>query len=362
MTRLADWFAVFRAGTHTDSQGRTATFTAADLDAIVEGYAPGEANCVITHEELYSPFSYGAVAEIKRDGDVLWARCDETSIEPQFAELVAAGRLHNRSVQLVPLDDGGFRLGHVAFLGAEPPAVSGLAPIQMAVAARTFAAEDAWDKVMEADNRAGLWEALRRLARRLLSAEEADELVPEWQANTAREDVGAARANARQEDTMSGNAPQTYSAADVEAARRAGADEARAAADRAVQRAQAKTELSARVERLVEAGRLTPAQSAGLVELGLALDAGVSLEFEGNGRTTKVAPREHLFALLEAMPVQVNTGGAIAGAGTDPGAGPDLSSAAAIRVAALEYQATARTAGRRVTDVEAVQHVTRSTS
>ena len=360
MNGLADWFAIFRAGTHTDSQGRTSTFDAGDLDRIVERYAPGEASCVITHDALYSPFGYGQIAEIRREGDVLQARCDAETVEPQFAELVAAGRLANRSVQLVP-EESGYRLGHVAFLGAEPPAVSGLAPIEMHAAARTFAAEDAWDRVAEAQTRASLWGAMRRLARRLLPAGEADDLVPEWHENMAREDVGAARADAERENDMSRDAPTTFSAADIEAARRAGADEARAEADRAVRRAAARTELSARIERLVDAGRLTPAQSEGLVELGLALDDGLTLEFTAaSGRTTKTSPREHLFTLLEAMPVQVNTAGPIAGADTDPGPGRVAGDADAtvIRRAALEYQATEQRAGRAVDIVTAVRHVT----
>ena len=226
MSRLADWFAIFRTGTHTDRHGVASTFDTSHLDGIVERFSAGDASCVITHDELYSPFGYAQIAEVKRDGDLLLARCERDTIEPQFAALVESGRLHNRSVQLIPeLGGAGYRLGHVAFLGAEPPSVGGLPPLQHAAAAvRAFSVEDAWDKVRDANDRANLWEALRRVARRLLSQEETDELVPEWQANSYREDVGAARADAIREVDMSGNAaPVTYSAADIEAARAQGA-------------------------------------------------------------------------------------------------------------------------------------------
>ena len=355
MSRLADWFAIFRTGTHTDRHGRTATFAAADLDGLVERFTPGDSNCVITHEELYSPFGYGRINELKRDGDVLYARCDEASLEPQFAELIEAGRLHNRSVQLIPEAGGGHRLGHVAFLGAEPPAVSGLPPIAYATAALVFSTADAWDRVRETADRANLWEALRRVARRLLPESEADELVPEWQANIAREDVGAAREAAEREDRMDGTTT-TYSAADIEAARRQGAADAAAEAERTAARATARTELSARVKKLVDEGRLTPAQSHGLVELGLGLDAGLSLEFAaGDGGAVRVSPREHLFRMLEGLPVQIRRGREFAGAGTDPGAPPR--DAGALRAAALEYQANERRAGRAVDIVTAVRHV-----
>ena len=129
MSGLSDWFTVFCAGTHTDSKRRTATFTREDLDGIVDAYDPEQPSpCVITHQELYSPFGYAQVEALRRDGDMLQARCAADSIEPQFASLVEDGRLQNRSVQLLPQADGGYRLGHVAFLGAEPPAVEGLAP------------------------------------------------------------------------------------------------------------------------------------------------------------------------------------------------------------------------------------------
>ena len=78
-----------------------------------------------------------------------------------------------------PLTDDSWTDLTAVWSAAEPPAVDGLPPIQMAARMLTFGSDDAWDKVWEADNRASLWEALRRLARRLLSAEEADELVPE---------------------------------------------------------------------------------------------------------------------------------------------------------------------------------------
>ena len=56
---LTDWFSIFRSGEHTSSSGEKRTFSGDDLDRIIaryEGQTPSP--CVITHEELYSPFAY----------------------------------------------------------------------------------------------------------------------------------------------------------------------------------------------------------------------------------------------------------------------------------------------------------------
>ena len=165
MTSLSDWFAVFRAGTHTDSRGRTSTFSGEDLDGIVAAYdSASPSPCVVTHEELYSLFAYAKVGEIQRNSDMLKARCDADSIEPLFAKLVEDGRLHNRSLQIVPHADGSYRRGHVAFLGAEPPAVEGLAPISFSAAGMKFTAEEAWEDYRDASSIARIMGILRQLA------------------------------------------------------------------------------------------------------------------------------------------------------------------------------------------------------
>ena len=358
MSRLAEWFAIFRAGTHTDRNGRSATFSATDLDGIVEGYEAGSSSCVITHDELYSPFGFGRVAELKRDGDVLYARCDADSIEPQFAGLVEAGRLHNRSCQLVPLDAGGYRLGHVAFLGAEPPAVDGLPPIQMAATVLTFGSDDAWDKVWEADNRASLWEALRRLARRLLSAEEADELVPEWQANSAREDVGAAR-EARTTGGRHERGPQQPTAPPTSRRRDAPAPTRRAPRPRRLcARRRRRPNSRPALRGSSTTGSSRPSRPRASSSSGSGSTTGSPSRFEASGRTAKVAPREHLFTMLESLPAQVSTR-AVARCRHRPRHRPPISTMPTPSgPPRSSTRPPSRRAGRFVTDLDAVRHVT----
>jgi arsenate reductase-like glutaredoxin family protein len=115
------WIEIFRAGNHTDSNGRTRTWTRDDLDKTVASYNPehNEAPVVIGHPQNNGP-AYGWVEGLKRVGDLLVAKLKQ--VEPQFAEMVKAGRYKKRSASFYA--DGSLR--HIGFLGAVPPAIKGL--------------------------------------------------------------------------------------------------------------------------------------------------------------------------------------------------------------------------------------------
>lgn len=119
------WIEIFRAGTHTDSAGNTRTWTEADLDNIVNKYAPSrhEAPVVVGHPKDNSP-AFGWVEGLKRSGKVLLAKLKQ--VPPEFEEAVHEGRYKKRSMALYP----DMTLRHVGFLGGQPPAVKGLADIE----------------------------------------------------------------------------------------------------------------------------------------------------------------------------------------------------------------------------------------
>ncbi len=121
------WIEIFRGGNQTGSNGRiydgdhlidraVATFRAAEHEPPV----------VVGHPSDDSP-AYGWVADIraktKEGAKVLEARFKE--LAPAFVEAVKSGRYKKRSAAFYA--DG--RLRHVGFLGGQPPAVKGLAPI-----------------------------------------------------------------------------------------------------------------------------------------------------------------------------------------------------------------------------------------
>lgn len=116
---------IFRTGAHTDSAGRTRTYTAADLARIAGSYDPAahEAPNVVGHPATNAP-AFGWVEQLRVAGDKLLA--DFTQVPREFVGMVKAGRFKKRSISLFP--DG--RLRHVGWLGAAAPAVAGLKDVE----------------------------------------------------------------------------------------------------------------------------------------------------------------------------------------------------------------------------------------
>ena len=365
MPGLRDWFAIFSSGKHTDRYGRTQFFSRDDLDGIVKNHDSDHPSpCVITHEELYSPFAYAQVPELRRDGDVLMARCNPETIEQQFEKLVADGRLYNRSVTLLPAGDDGWKLANVAFLGAEPPAVEGLAPIRFSAQGLTFE-NGAWDQLEEKRHYAEILGRLKRLMDKVFG-EDDPEAIPSWRVEGAREDVGAAREKANQ--TEGGQSMSEYSQADLDAekekAARAAAEQVRrkfAAEQEALKKQHlelGRAEVERRISGLVDAGKLLPKQTDGLSEFALGLDSQPSLSFSRGGEETgepvQVSPREYFFGLLEEQESQLKLKHPV---GDEQVSRVDAADAAHIQKAAREYQAAEAGKGRTVSNADAVRYV-----
>lgn len=115
---------IFRAGSHTDSAGNTREWTEKDLDAIASKYKPAdhEAPVVIGHPKDNAP-AFGWIEGLERKGSVLYAKLKD--LVPEFVEAVKKGLYKKRSISLYP----DMTLRHVGFLGAQPPAVKGLADV-----------------------------------------------------------------------------------------------------------------------------------------------------------------------------------------------------------------------------------------
>jgi hypothetical protein len=124
---------IFRAGTHTDDAGNAHNFSEADVAGMAAGYNPAlrQAPLTIGHPADNLP-AYGWVSALKLNAAGRLAM-DATQVAPQFAEMVQAGRFKKRSASFYPPKHPNnptptsWYLRHVAFLGAQPPAVSGLA-------------------------------------------------------------------------------------------------------------------------------------------------------------------------------------------------------------------------------------------
>ncbi|MFA7238702.1 MAG: hypothetical protein WC091_01210 [Sulfuricellaceae bacterium] len=127
---------IFKAGRRTDDAGIMHHITAEDVARTAAVYDPliHEAALCVGHPKDNLP-AYGWARSLAAESGTL-TMVDTSQVEPQFAEMVKAGRFKNRSASFYPPDHarnpvpGAWYLRHIAFLGAQPPAVPGLKPIQ----------------------------------------------------------------------------------------------------------------------------------------------------------------------------------------------------------------------------------------
>lgn len=370
---LTDWVHIFSAGEQTSSDGRTTHFSVDDLDSVIAHHDPERpAPHIITHKQLYSPFAYGHAAEIKRDGDHLFIK--SKNIEPQFESLVKNNRLPERSVQLRPQPDGGYKLGHIAWLGAEPPAVDGLAPVQ-------FNADEsaALNFSVDSDLRwtgGTLARIMRRVREWFVSEHDidtADRVIPEWdieQLNEIGREPSLAEFSAPQitqtqpkpdEDVMTFSQQQLDDAvaAAVDAAVQPLQTKLTAAQAAAAEFAKQKraAEFSAMVSDAVDTGKLTPAMASGVAEFCAALDADTVLEFSAGTDNKKTDPVTFFMEFVSQLPTAVAMGKL-------PPETPavDADDAQKLANAAMEYVAAEANHGRTVSIPAAMTHVLQNQS
>lgn len=126
-------FPIFKPGKHTAMSGTTLDFNEAMLKAAVAAYDPSlhEAPIVVGHPKDNGP-AYGWVQALSYNEATGEIEVDPAQVDEAFAEMVQAGRFKKRSASWYLPDSpanpkpGTLYLRHVAFLGAQPPALKGL--------------------------------------------------------------------------------------------------------------------------------------------------------------------------------------------------------------------------------------------
>ena len=113
---------IFRCGEHTDSKGRKVNVTEKTLDEIVSNFETNNPDVPICigHPQNSAP-AYGWVNSVKRIGDKLY--CDFKQVQSEFKEAVNKGLFKTRSISYDPRTN---TLRHIAFLGAQAPAIKGM--------------------------------------------------------------------------------------------------------------------------------------------------------------------------------------------------------------------------------------------
>lgn len=354
---------VFRPGTFKPMEGAAITYSAADLRAIADAYDPATAPApiVVGHPDTDAP-AYGWVDSFEYADDRLMANLHQ--IEPQFAEMVRAGRFKKVSMALFGPDQGHnpapgtWYPKHIGFLGAAAPGVPGLRNAQFsgdAPAAAVFTAKFGEHGFEET---ASVLRMLREFFIEKFGLEDADRALPsyrlEWLADTeisAKSVLSSLPSYAaggfvppaptpkpkKEEPAVSTQSDPAFAAREGDLAKREAAIAARevkAAHDEHV----------AFAERLVQEGRLLPLSKDKVVALFDALPGHAAVSFaEGAEKLTPVAA---LREVLEAQPKVVSFGAM--DLGDDPGTarpaafaadGKDVDPARlALHQKALDYQ------------------------
>lgn len=328
---------VFRAGTHVSAAGKKHTITAADVAASAAAYdaALRPAPLVVGHPQIEDP-AYGWVEKaVAKDG--LLAIVPER-VEAAFASSVNEGRYPNRSACFYPPNaksnpkPGVWYLKHVGFLGAHPPAVAGLPPIQFAAndeetIAFAFTADEAEAVAFAAGEVDGsrfvrLLRALRDVLIEQFGTEKADRALPSWEIDGAAADVA---------ETATSSAVAPFAAAfpeteketsmsdkniEVEALKVKLAEKENQLAAFAAAAAKRRADDDAEfVADLVKVAKVPTALSAGLVAFMATLDASETVAF---GQATQT-PHDFFKEFIKALPATVSFG-EVAGDEPDDGA------------------------------------------
>lgn len=365
---------IFRPGRHTSMQGATIDFGEGDLIATAKAYDPTrhEAPLVIGHPRADAP-AWGWVGGLTADEGGLFAT--PRQLDPAFAEMVRAGRFKKVSASFYTPDSphnpvpGVYYLRHVGFLGAQPPAVKGLAPVPV-----NFAEGDTEEGCVSFDFAespgllrwlADLFRGLREYVVEKDGTEMADRAIPSYAVSGLQEMAAASAAQAAEIPAFAENLtpPKEKSMQKQETPPAENIDfaETKARADELERKVAYLTGIARkeRASRLVDKaladGRLTPAQSVGLADFMAGLDEEGTFDFaENGGKTTSMSPAAFMAAFLERLPKQVDFSEAAPG-GEEA---PDTSSND-IAQRALAYCEEMRTKGVTVSITDAVAHVSK---
>lgn len=178
---------IFKQGKQTTSAGESLFFSEADIAATARLYDPKkhEAPIVVGHPKQDAP-AYGWIGSLGFDADN-GLTANPIQVDPAFAEMVAAGRFKKISASFYSPDStanptpGFYYLRHVGFLGAEPPAVKGLKPVEFGelnTGVVTVEFSEYSDSLL-----ARIMRRVREYFIAEKGLEKADQIIPDWDIN-----------------------------------------------------------------------------------------------------------------------------------------------------------------------------------
>ena len=274
------WIEIARTGTFTDSTGHPQTFTAGDLDAIARSYDPAKRDAPLCfgHPQTDKAPAYGWVEKLKSEGGKLYANFSQ--VPEQVRALVDAGHYRHVSMSLMP---DRVSLRHVALLGAAQPAIDGLAAVEFADGGNAITVDFA---ATRGEGDTMTIEELQRQIGQLtaqLEALKTENASLKKQADSHKQEKDKAEAAKTEAEQKAEKANTDFAAyrGKIEGERR-----------------------EARVAELVKAGKVKPAEKAGVLDFAamLATQTGTVDFAAPDGRTESLSMEERYFRDLEARP------------------------------------------------------------
>ena len=326
-------FQIFKPGKQTASDGFSMDFSEDLLVAAVAAYDPAihEAPIVVGHPKDNHP-AFGWIKSLSYSDGVLIATPDQ--VDPEFAELVEAGRYKKRSASFYLPDapnnpvPGSLYLRHVGFLGAQPPAVKGLKGVEFS---------DTEEGVVEFGDVSSytfsvIGSALRGLRDWLIGEkglDVADKVLPTYYIDEVNGEAERQRQEIKPEPALAFNEPANQNLAgepsmktpeelqaELDAANARIADlEAKEAADFAEKQAEAervakeaeRVLVETKIDALIAVGKVLPAERSQLVAYAASLQDGETVVEFGEGEAAqKFSQRGFFLNSLEARPVAVD--------------------------------------------------------
>lgn len=292
--------------------GKTLTFTTKDLAGIAGSYNVdlSEAPVVVGHPKDNAP-AFAWIKSLEVRGDKLIAFAEQ--IDPEFAELVKAGRYKKVSASLhMPGSagnpkPGGYYLRHVGMLGGAAPAVRGLKNVSFAGADDAVTIEFSSDSNFIALQIASL---LRRVREWIIEKEgipAADKVVPGYEidglASSAQTTSFSQQPTIKDDDMNEADLKRR----EEELTAREKKQDARDVEFAAQQKASRKAGDEAFLDGMIKEGRLPKAEKSVILEFMGCLDLGVVSFSEGDGKVDR-SPADQFRMILSTLPKPVVMG------------------------------------------------------
>lgn len=336
---------IFRAGKQTDSAGNERDWTVADLEKIASSYKPEfhEAPVCIGHPKDNAP-AWAWVKKVTCEGNSLFAEIGDEA--PEFSEWLQAKRFKKRSISLYP----DLSIRHLAFLGAQPPAVKGLANFADKDKRLAYAFADSgkgapvaidfadWSTVWALRSVGNLLQGLRDQLIETKDKETADRFLPQYDIDNLKTIQAEEKTGLYEESNM--DTKQLEAALEAEKTARIAAEGKVAEFGEKLATEQGKTAaLSARVSAMeaaaqekefsdfadaqVKAGKLLPADKASTITIMKTLAGQAPVDFAEGDKMVKKSPLDVYKARLEAGPKVISFGEKATKEGAAPPASDD---------------------------------------